>query len=131
MRSAFSYPRTLVVDASTAQGGQLADQLNRTGFSSEFVVSWHAARAALRRQYFQSCVVVADLGQVEDLKQLSSLRRTSMGVWIIALCDVEIERATLLARRQGVDAVVCAPFSMLDLTSRLAAFSHRSRPTLL
>lgn len=129
MLPSFSYSRTLVVDASTAQGQQLAEQLNRAGFSTEFVVSWHAARAALRSHNYQACVAVADPGQVEDLKQLTALRRTALGVWIIALCDRPTERMMLLARRQGVDAVLCAPFSMLDLTSRLAVFSHRSRPT--
>jgi hypothetical protein len=34
-----------------------------------------------------------------------------------------------LAHRHGVDAVLPMPFSMQDLTSRLAAFSLRARPT--
>lgn len=131
VRSTFTanYSRTLVVDASTAQGAQLAEQINHAGFSAEFAVSWHGARAALRRQHFDSCVAVADLDHVEDLKQLCQLRRMAMSVWIIVLCDPLPERTVLLARRQGVDAVIAAPFSMLDLTSRLAAFSLRSRPT--
>jgi DNA-binding response OmpR family regulator len=131
MRSAFTsnYSRTLVVDASTAQGGQLVDQINHAGFSAELAVSWHGARAALGRHHFDSCVAVADLDHLEDLKQLCQLRRMAMSVWIIVLCDPLAERTVLLARRQGVDAVITAPFSMLDLTSRLAAFSLRSRPT--
>jgi DNA-binding response OmpR family regulator len=131
MRSAFtaSYSRTLVVDTSTAQGGQLADQLNHAGFGAEFAVSWHIARATLRANHYQSCIVVADLDRVEDLKQMSELRRVAMSVWMIALCDLRAESTLLLARRQGVDALLSAPFSMLDLTSRLAAFSLRSRPT--
>jgi DNA-binding response OmpR family regulator len=126
-----NYSRTLVVDASTAQGGQLSDQLNHAGFSAEFAVSWHVARATLRANYYHSCIVVADVDQVEDLKQLSELRRVAMSVWIIVLCEPSAERVQLLARRQGVDAVLPAPFSMLDLTSRLAAFSLRSRPTFV
>jgi DNA-binding response OmpR family regulator len=133
MRSAFTanYSRTLLVDTSTTQGGQLADQLTHAGFSTEFAVSWHMARATLRANHYHSCIAVADLDQVEDLKQLSELRRVAMGVWIIVLCDRSVERTQLLARRQGVDAVLSAPFSMLDLTSRLAAFSLRSRPTVV
>ena len=69
-----------------------------------------------------------DLNQVEDLKQLNELRRIAMSVWIIVLCDLQAESKLLPARRQGVDAVLSAPFSMLDLTSRLAAFSIRARP---
>jgi DNA-binding response OmpR family regulator len=131
MRSAFTlnYSRTLVVDPGTAQGGQLADQLNRAGFGAEFAVSWHMARATLRANRYHSCIVVADLDQVEDLKQISELRRLAMRVWMIVLCDLRAEGSLLLARQQGVDAVLCAPFSMLDLTSRLAAFALRSRPT--
>ncbi len=134
MRSAFTanYSRTLVVDTSTTQGGQLSDQLNHAGFSSEFTCSWHMARATLRANHHHSCIVVADLDQVEDLKQLIELRRVAMGVWLIVLCDSSsAARTQLLARRQGVDAVLSAPFSMLDLTSRLAAFSLRSRPTVV
>lgn len=131
MRSVFTanYSRTLVVDTSTTQGGQLADQLNHAGFSTEFAVSWHMARATLRANHYHSCIVVANLDQVEDLKQISELRRVAMRAWMIVLCDLRAESSLLLARRQGVDAVLSAPFSMLDLTSRLAAFSLRSRPT--
>lgn len=131
MRSAFTanYSRTLVVDTSTTQGGQLAHELNHAGFGAEFAVSWHMARATLRANHYHSCIVVADLDQIEDLKQLSELRRVAMGVWMIVLCNLRAESSLLLARRQGVDAVLSPPFSMLDLTSRLAAFSLRSRPT--
>ena len=131
MRSALTayYSRTLVVDTSTAQGVQLADQLSHAGFGAEVAVSWHMARAALRANHYHSCIVVADLDQVKDLKQISELRRVAMRVWLIVLCDLRAESSRRLARRQGVDAVLCAPFSMLDLTSRLAAFSLRSRPT--
>jgi len=131
MRSAFAanYSRTLVVDTSTAQGGQLADQLNHAGFSAEFAVSWHMARATLRANHYHSCVVVAELDRLEDLKQISELRRAALSVWMIVLCDLQAESTLLRARRQGVDAVLSAPFSMLDLTSRLAGFSLRSRPT--
>jgi DNA-binding response OmpR family regulator len=50
-------------------------------------------------------------------------------VWIIVLSDLQPENALVLAHRPGVDAVLSAPFSMQDLTSRLAAFSLRARPT--
>src|SRR5450432_102627 len=112
MRPAFiaNYLRTLVVDTSTAQGGQLWDQLNHAGFSAGFAVSWHEARAALRAKHYNSCIVVADLHQVQDLKQLDELRRLAMSVWMIVLCDVPVEDTKLLlARRQGVDAVLSPP----------------------
>jgi DNA-binding response OmpR family regulator len=121
--------RTLLVDANNEQGGQLVEQLNHAGFKTDFAVSWGAAHAALRANRYQSCIVVADLDQSADLEQLNELRRAALRVWIIVLSDLQLENALVLAHRQGVDAVLSAPFSMEDLTSRLAAFALRARPT--
>jgi DNA-binding response OmpR family regulator len=122
--------RTLLVDTNLEHGGQLVEQLNRAGFRTDFAVSWSAARVALGANYYHSCIVVADLDQSADLAQLDELRRAALRVWIIVLSDLQGENARVLAHRQGVDAVLSAPFSMQDLTSRLAAFSLRARPTL-
>jgi DNA-binding response OmpR family regulator len=121
--------RTLLVDANLEQGRQLVEQLSRAGFRTDFAVSWSAARAALGANYYHSCIVVADLDQSADLEQLDELRRAALRVWIIILGDLPPDNALLLAHRQGVDAVLTASFSMQDLTSRLAAFSLRARPT--
>ncbi len=121
--------RTLLIDANNEHGGQLVEQLNHAGFKTDFAVSWSAAHAALGANYYHSCIVVADLDQSADLKQLDELRRAASRVWIIVLSDLQPENALVLAHRQGVDAVLSAPFSMQDLTSRLAAFSLRARPT--
>jgi DNA-binding response OmpR family regulator len=121
--------RTLLVDANNELGGRLVEQLNHAGFKTDFAVSWGAAHAALRANSYQSCIVVADLDQSADLKQLDELRRAALRVWIIVLSDLQLENALVLTHRQGVDAVLSAPFSMQDLTSRLAAFSLRARPT--
>jgi len=108
---------------------QLVERLNRAGFRTDFAVSWSAARAALGANYYHSCIVVADLDQPADLEQLDELRRAALRVWIVVLSDLQPENALALARRQGIDAVLSAPFSMQDLTSRLVAFSLRARPT--
>ncbi len=81
MQPAFtaSYSRTLVIDTNTTQGGQLAEQLNHAGFGAEFAVSWHMARATFRAKHYHSCIVVADLEQIEDLKQISARRRCMSG----------------------------------------------------
>jgi len=121
--------RALLVDAHLAHGEQLADQLSRAGFKTDFAVSWGAARAALGANYYHSCVVYADLGRGADLQQLGDLRRSALRVWIIVLTDLETQDTLDLAHRQGVDAVLSVPFSVQDLTSRLAAFALRSRPT--
>jgi DNA-binding response OmpR family regulator len=63
------------------------------------------------------------------VEQLDELRRAAPRVWIIVLSDLQLENALALAHRHGVDAVLSMPFSMQDLTSRLAAFSLRARPT--
>jgi DNA-binding response OmpR family regulator len=120
--------RTLLVDANNEHGGQLVEQLNHAGFKTDFAVSWSAAHAALGANYYHSFIVVANLDQSADLEQLDSLRRAALRVWIIVLSDLQPERALTLAHRRGVDAVLSAPFSMQDLTSRLAAFSLRARP---
>lgn len=121
--------RTLLVDANIPHGGQLVEQLNHAGFRTDFAVSCVAAHAALRANYYHSCIVVADLDQRADREQLVELRRAIPRVWMIALSDHSSERAQRIVLRRGVDAVLSAPFSVQDLTSRLAACSLRARPT--
>jgi DNA-binding response OmpR family regulator len=121
--------RTLLVDTLVVHGKQLSEQLNRAGFRTDLAVSWRAAGAALAENYYHSCIVVADLDQPADLEHLDTLRRAALRVWIIVLSDLQPESALMLAHRQGVDAVLSTPFSVEDLTSRLAAFSLRARPT--
>lgn len=122
--------RTLLADAKTALGVQLVEQLNHVGFKLDFAVTWGAAHAALRPNYYHSCVVVADLDQLTDREQLYELRRAAPGVWMIVLSDQPSERAQRIARRLRLDAVLSAPFLMHELTSCLAAFfCLRARPT--
>ena len=121
--------RTLLVDARNEHGGQLVEQVNHAGFKTDFAVSWVAAHAALKANSYHSCIVVADLNESADLEQLDELRRAALRVWIIVLSDLQLEDARAPAHRQGADAVMSAPFSMEDLTSRLAAFALRARPT--
>jgi DNA-binding response OmpR family regulator len=121
--------RTLLVDADIAHAGQLVEQLNHAGFKTDFAVSWGAARAALKANYYHSCIVAADPEQLKDREQLDELRRAAPRVWMIVLSDHPSERAQRIVHRQGLDALLSAPFSMQDLTSRLAAFSLRARPT--
>jgi DNA-binding response OmpR family regulator len=121
--------KTLLVDAKTAHGALLVEQLNRAGFEADFAVSWGSAHAALGPNHYHSCVVVADLDQETDRDQIYELRRVAPLVWMIVLSDHPSERALSEARRHDLDALLLAPFSIHELTSRLAAFSLRSRPT--
>jgi DNA-binding response OmpR family regulator len=120
--------RTLLVDAAIAHGGQLVEQLNHAGFKTDFAVSWGAAHTALKANYYNSCIVVANVYQPADRERLDELRRAAPSVWMILLSDYASERVETLAHREGLDAILSAPFSMDDLTSRLAAFSLRARP---
>jgi DNA-binding response OmpR family regulator len=120
--------RTLLLDVNNEHGGQLVEQLNHAGFKTDFAVSWGAAHAAFRANCYQSCIVVADLDQPAILEQLDELRRAALHVWIIVLSDRQPENARVRALQHCVDAVLSAPFSMENLTSRLAAFSLRARP---
>jgi len=127
---AASDSRTLLLDVDTEQSGWLVEQLNRAGFRTDFAVSWSAARAALEANYYHSCIVIADLDQAMELERLDELRRAVPRVWIIVLNDPPSAAAPTLLGREGIDAVLTAHFSVEDLTSRLAAFSLRARPTL-
>lgn len=119
--------RTLLVDTNIERGGQLSEQLNHAGFRTDFAVSWRAAYAALGTNYYHSCVMTLDPDQAVDLEKFHALRRAAPRVWMIVLSDRRPEQARDLAQRYGVDALLSAPFSMHDLTSRLAAFSLRAR----
>src|SRR3979490_659118 len=94
--------RTLLLDANNEHGGQLVEQLNHAGFKTDFAVSWSAAHAALRANYYHSFIVVADLDQSADREQLDALRRAALRVWIIVLSDLQPDKALPLAHRQGV-----------------------------
>src|SRR5882762_1389420 len=106
--------RTLLLDANNQHGGQLVEQLNHAGFKTDFAVSWIAAHAALGANYYHSCIVVADLDQSVDLRELDELRRAAPRVSIIVLSNLPLENALARAHRQGVDALLSAPFSMQD-----------------
>ena len=121
--------RTLLIDASIEHGGRLVEQLNHAGFRTDSALTWHAACAALGANYYHSCIVVADLDEPAELDELDRLRRAAPRVWIIVLGDRQFEQAIDLGESHGVDALLSAPFSMLDLTSRLAAFALRARST--
>ena len=119
--------RTLLVDTNIEHGRQLSEQLSVAGFRTDLAVSWRAARAALGLNYYHSCVITVDLDKPVDLEQLDALRRTAPRVWMVILSDRQPERPRDPVHRHGVDAMLSAPFSMHDLTSRLGAFSLRAR----
>ncbi len=109
-------------------GAQLAVQLTRAGFNTDLVVRWRDAHASLAANCYHVFVVRVSVDQSGDLNHVDGIRRASQRMWIVLLSDLQDEDSMLLARRRGADAVLSMPFSIHDLTSRLAAFSLRARP---
>jgi DNA-binding response OmpR family regulator len=122
------YLRTLVVDSNSAAANQLAEQLGHSGFQTDVATSCTAAHVLTRSRHYGALVVVADLSLTADLECLYSLRRRSPSTWIIVICSRPHPNAQQLRLRGGADSLLIAPFSMEELTFRLSALSHRSRP---
>lgn len=120
--------QTLLVDLKGTQGEELAKQLRAAGFQTDLVTGAEDAEASLRAVYYHSCILLADLDHEQELELIARLRRAATRVWILLLCGPADERERLRALRRGADAVLPAPYLMVDLASRLAAFSLRSRP---
>ena len=122
-----SYPPTLVVDANGKAATQLADQLSRSGFSADVATDWSTAHAAARARHYGSLVMVADPSLPIDLECLARLRGTSPRTWIIVVSAATQPKVQQEVLHCGADSLLTAPFSMQELTSRLLAFSRRSR----
>jgi DNA-binding response OmpR family regulator len=92
-------------------------------------VSTHsAAQTAARIKHYGSMVVVADLRLAADLDDTAALRNICPGTRIIVISSTAYAHAEQVVFRQVVDSFLVAPFSVEELTSRLLAFSRRSRP---
>jgi DNA-binding response OmpR family regulator len=118
---------TLVIDANSAAGAQLAVQLKHAGFVAHTVDSCRSARAAVRARHYGSMILVGDLSQ-SNFECIGGLRKQAPGTRIIMICSSELPETRELFLHFGVDALIVTPFSMEDLVSRLMAFSRHSRP---
>jgi DNA-binding response OmpR family regulator len=118
---------TLVIDSNSTAGSQLVEQLSHCGFQADVATSPHAAHAAARAKHFGAFVVVVDLSVAADLECLRGLRARAPGTWIIVVSSRPHRDAQQVVFHCGADALL-APFSVEELTFRLSAFSHRSRP---
>jgi DNA-binding response OmpR family regulator len=119
---------TLVIDSNSTAGSQLVEQLSHCGFQADVATSPHAAHAAARAKHFGAFVVVIDLSVATDLECLRGLRARAPGTWIIVISSRPHHDAQQVVFHCGADALLIAPFSVEELTFRLSAFSHRSRP---
>lgn len=123
-----SYLPVLIFDTNGAAAQQLAEQLRYSGFQTEIATSYPAAQTAIRATHYGSLVVMADLTMTADLDCLAALRKKAPRTWIIAISSTAPPQAERVIFRRGIDSLLVAPFSVQELTSRLLAFSHRSRP---
>jgi DNA-binding response OmpR family regulator len=119
---------TLVIDSNSTAGSQLVEQLSHCGFQADVATSPHAAHAAARAKHFGAFVVVIDLSVATDLECLRGLRARAPGTWILVISSRPHHDAQQVVFHCGADALLIAPFSVEELTFRLSAFSHRSRP---
>lgn len=123
-----SYLPILVVDTNGSAAQQLAEQLRHSGFQTDVATSYSAAQTAIRARHYGSLVVVADPRVAADLDCLAALRKKVPRTWIVAISSTAHPQVEQVFFRRGIDSILVAPFSVQDLTSRLLAFSHRSRP---
>jgi DNA-binding response OmpR family regulator len=123
-----NYLPTLVVDANGPAATQLAVQLSHSGFSADIAITCSAALAAARARHYGSLVFIADVNEAADLACVGALRKRSPRTWIIVISSTAPSEAQKRVLRYDADALLIAPFAMKDLTSRLLAFSLRSRP---
>ena len=77
---------------------------------------------------YGTLVVIADLSRADDLHCLSTLRRQSSRVWIITISVRPHPDREHVIFQHGADSLLTIPFSIEELSFRLWAFSHRSRP---
>jgi len=120
---------TLILDASTANGQQLAEQLGHAGFASDAASTSLAAKAAARDKHYGAMIVIGDLRDSGTLSCISDLRTQAPGAWLIVVALAPPGSARELTWPHGVDALLTLPYSVQNLASRLSAFAQRSRPS--
>jgi DNA-binding response OmpR family regulator len=119
---------TLVVDSDGAAATRLAEHLRHEGFEADIATSFESARRAMLARLYGVIVVVAALRLKPNLECLAQLRRTAARTWMIVISLESDPEAQHLAFQHGADSLLTTPFSIEELTFRLSAFSHRSRP---
>jgi DNA-binding response OmpR family regulator len=122
------YSPVLVVDTDVTTAAHLVQQLQIRGCSADVAISCTAARAAAHAKHYRSLILIADMSRAADLACLATLRSRLPATWIIVIGKDAEQDAQNSTVRHCADALLTRPFSLDDLTFRLAAFSHRPRP---
>lgn len=126
--STLSYLPMLIVGAHGVASIELAEHFRNHGFSADIARSCQEAQTAAHARYYGSMIFIGDLAKPADMVCLSKLRRTSIRTWIIVISSSVPPEDRRRTARRDADAILIAPFSIEDLTSRLLALSLRSRP---
>lgn len=119
---------TLIVDRNAVTAKQLAEQLSHRGFEADFVLDYFAAESAVRTKYYRSIIIVIESDEGSSWGHLSALRKHARGSWIIVATPSHDSDTHDKLFRLGGDSLLATPLSVEDLTTRLSAFSLRSRP---
>ncbi len=120
---------TAIFDPDLERGEWLATQLEEEGFAVEMANSADDLLASVRKTYFRTLVVVADLSDSSCLRFLDDLRRVSPRSWLIVANTIVSEPKLELVHRHGIDALLAAPIYPEELARRIAAFRLHSRPS--
>jgi DNA-binding response OmpR family regulator len=121
------YLPTLVVDSNSAAAILLAGHLSHSGFHADVATSYPTAQVAARARRYGVFVVVADLSQVDNRDGIARLRAQAPHTWLIVINSDLYPEEHEVTLQCGADVLVTVPFSVKDLTSRLAGFSGRPR----
>jgi DNA-binding response OmpR family regulator len=121
---------SLLFDPDSQSAQLRAVDLRKEGLPIEVALSAEAMLAAVRKKYFRTLIVAADIEDPDCLAFLVELRKAAPESWMIALTRPIDRRETLRASRHGVDAVAIVPVSPADLRTRIAGFQLRARPSL-
>lgn len=120
---------TAIFDPDLERGEWLATQLEEERFAVEIANSADNLLAGVRKTYFRTLVVVADLGDSDCLRFLDTLRRATPRSWLILANTIVGEPKLELVHQHGIDALLGAPIDPDELARRIAAFRLHSRPS--
>ena len=115
----------LVVDSNVVSANELTENLRDSGFEFDIATSGAEARNSMRTRRYGTVLVATDLNVTDCL---AGLRRMAPRTWISVIISKPHRDARRVAFQHGADSLLAAPFAIEELTFRLSAFAHRSRP---
>jgi DNA-binding response OmpR family regulator len=118
---------TLLFDPRRADAMRLATRLRQREIPVEVATSAEDMLAVVRKEYFPTVLIVADIDDADCLIFLDRLRSAASRSWIIVASARIDDAALALVRRHGADVLVAEPVLLTDLISSLTALQLRTR----